>query len=155
MCSKITCMTVNVYFRSCCWRLLDEITGWAVTACYSGDCYYGDCYYGDCYTEVVILRLFPFLSHYILNRSYSFVLVNIFVQSIRYSIDTLLNRYVTQSIRFLFMSSYSLFLASVSITSITIYPVISYLLLFFTLSYRCCLLFLNFPFFIFYNVREW
>ena len=53
MYSKITCMTVNVYFRSCCWRLLDEITGWAVTACYYGGCYYEDCYYGDCYTVIV------------------------------------------------------------------------------------------------------
>ena len=87
-------------------------------------------------TEIVIRRLFPFLSHYILNRSYSFVLMNIFVQSIPYSIF----RFVS------FISSYSLFLASVSITGITISPVIIYLLLFFTLSHRCCLLFLNFPF---------
>ena len=83
-------------------------------------CYYGDCFYGDCYTEIVILRLFLFLSHYILNRSYSFVLVNIFVQSIRYSIFRCVS----------FISWYSLFLASFSITSITIYPVINYLLLF-------------------------
>ena len=124
---KMTCMTVNLYFRFC-WRLLDVLVvgdywlfeDYWITACFILRVITVTGITGMVITEIVIRSLFPFLPHYVLNRSYSFVLLKIFVQSIRYSIFR----------RVSFLSSYSLFLASVSIISITVYLVINYLLLF-------------------------